>query len=584
MTRAIANGWIAQLAKSHLLPILVSTGFLITSFGTVGAQERSAPIDPQQIEKQLRSRDLERSRVQRDIPQAPTLKRRSGGASTAPLLVLTEVTIDGARAVDQYALRDAYTPYIGRTMSQADLEDMAGAISEKYRAAGYHLSRALILPQDVRNGAIRVRVVEGAISEIKVIGDPGDRFGVNATLSDLLQERPSQLSSLERKLLIVSDTPGLKVVDTGIDEISEASGSFRLTIKVDTWRVYASLGVDNSGTRAVGPFQSYASTSFNSYLISGDALGLNASTVPNATRDLREGRVSYDTPVGRDGLKLGVSGSYSEVWPDDNRRAVETRIANQTYSLRGSYSPVQTRALTINLFSALSYTDETERNDFGTVYKDHVRALRAGIDIRAQDPFNGSNYATAALRRGLNVFNATQANDLFSSQWDAGPNFSIFEYAYTRYQQFNDSFSVKATIAGQVAFNPLFSSQKFYLGAAGFGPGYYSGDNGVSGLAELRFDKAVSTNWLKNLQLYAFIDGGAAWDHNSAKQGISSVGPGLRVTLFDNLYAGIAYAVPIAQTSRTDEYRASRLLFNLSTSLKFCPDRAEMRCFSGSNN
>src|SRR5665647_104499 len=248
MAGAVANGWITQVAKSHLLSILVSTAFLIPDVGTVGAQERPAPIDPQQIEKQSLSRDLELSRVQRDIPQAPTLRRRSGAASTAPLLVLTEVKIEGASAVDQYALRDAYTPYIGRTMSQADLEDMASAISDKYRAAGYHLSRALILPQDVPNGAIRVRVVEGAISEIKVIGDPGNRFGVYATLSDLLQERPSRLGSLERKLLIVSDTPGLKVIDTGIEEISEASGSFRLTIKVDTWRIYASLGVDNSGT------------------------------------------------------------------------------------------------------------------------------------------------------------------------------------------------------------------------------------------------------------------------------------------------------------------------------------------------
>lgn len=579
----VADGSIARLAKSGRLPILVAVAILTCRDGTVGAQERAAPIDPQQIERQTQSRDLERSRLHRDVPQAPTLKRSSSAASTKPLLVLTGVEIEGAHAVDQVALSEAYAPYIGRTMSQVDLEEMASAISEKYRAAGYHLSRALILPQDVKNGTIHVRLVEGVLSEIRVVGDTGNRFGVYDTLSDLLAERPSRLSSLERKLLIISELPGLKIVDTGIEEISESSGNFRLTIKVDTWGIYASLGIDNSGTRAVGPFQSYASANFNSYLSAGDTLGLNISTVPNATRDLREGRISYDTPIGRDSFKLGANGSYSEVWPDDSRRAVETHITNQTYALRGSYSPVQTRALTINLFSAFSYTDETETNDFGTVYKDRVRVVRAGVDVRAQDPFNGSNYATAALRRGLNVFAATQGNDPFSSQWDAGPNFSVFEYAYTRYQQFNEFFSAKASVSGQVAFNPLFSSQRFYLGGAGFGPGYYSGDNGVSGVFELRFDKAVASSWFNKFQLYVFIDGGAAWDHNSEKQGITSAGPGLRVTLFDNLYAGVAYAIPLAQSSKTDEYRTSRLLFNVSTSLKFCPDRAEMRCFAAHN-
>jgi hemolysin activation/secretion protein len=139
-------------------------------------------------------------------------------------------------------------------------------------------------------------------------------------------------------------------------------------------------------------------------------------------------------------------------------------------------------------------------------------------------------------------------------------------------------------VSGQVAFDPLFSSQKFYLGGAGYGPGYYSGDNGVSGLFELRFDKALSNKWLNKFQIYAFIDGGAAWDRNSDKQGLTSAGPGLRVTLFDNLYAGIAYAIPIAQTSKTEEYKTSRLLFNLSTSLKFCPDRVERRCFAAESN
>ena len=145
----------------------------------------------------------------------------------------------------------------------------------------------------------------------------------DAILNDLVRERPSKLASVERKLLIVNDTPGVRIVDTAVEEIGETTGNFRLIVKVQTWRNYASFGLDNSGTRAVGPLQAYSSVFGNSYFLPGDTLGVNVATVPDATRDLRSGRLSYDAPVGTEGFRLGGSGSYSEVWPNDERRSTD---------------------------------------------------------------------------------------------------------------------------------------------------------------------------------------------------------------------------------------------------------------------
>jgi hemolysin activation/secretion protein len=460
------------------------------------AQQRPAPIDPQQAQKQIDAANAERRRLKKPPPRTPALEQKTKAVSAVPLFKLKSVRITGETVFSADALRKAYADYLGRTVSQADIEAIASAVGDIYRQAGYHLTRAIVPVQDVRGGKLIVRVIEGAIVDIKVEGDEGNTFGVRNMLRDLVLEHPSKLASVERKLLIVNDTPGVKIVDTAVEEIGEATGKFRLSVKVQTWRNYASIGLDNSGTHAVGPWQAYSSIFGNSYLLPGDSLGLNIATVPDSMRDLRSGRLSYDAPIGTQGFRFGGSGSYSEVWPDDERRLTATRTVNESYELRGSYAPIETRNLALNVFGSLGYTDERESDSFGTIYHDKIRLARIGVGLRAQDPLGASNYANLALRQGLTFWGATDAEDPFSSRAGAPPDFSIFEFSYTRYQPITDAISLKGAVLGQLSSEPLFSSQLFYLGGAAFGPGYYSGDNGIAGSMELRFDQHLTSQWL----------------------------------------------------------------------------------------
>lgn len=581
MPKAVVSGKPFLLA-SNARP-LVHVGWaaflLLFTWPAAAQQTRASPIDPQQTEKHIDAVETERHRLRRPLPRTPKISQSVEPAKTVSLFELNSVSVSGAAAIPAGAIKAIYAAYIGRTVSQTDLETIASGIGDLYRNAGFHLSRAFIPPQNVKRGNLLIQVVEGSIAELKVEGDGAAQYGVRDRLASLLDERPSRLMSLERKLLLVNDTPGLKVVDTALEEIGETTGRFRLIVRVQTWRIYTTLGLDNSGTHAVGPLQAYASTFFNSSLVRGDTLGVNLATVPDATRDLRSGRLTYNAPVGNDGFRLGGSGSYNEVWPADDRRRTDTRTINQSYDLRGSYSAIVTRQHTLTLTGSFGYTDEIEKDTTSTIYSDHIRVARLSADYRIQDPWSGSNYLTAALRHGVNALNATPDGDPLASRTGATPNFSVFEYAYTRYQKLSDAFSIKASISGQLASEPLLSAQTFYLGGAAFGPGYYNGDNGVAGLLELRFDQAVKSRWIKGYQLYSFVDGGEVWNRHDEKQSLASVGAGIRVNFVDDWYGSISYAIPVSVSSRTEEYRSGRILFALSSAFKFCPDRAQMRCF-----
>jgi hemolysin activation/secretion protein len=154
----------------------------------------------------------------------------------------------------------------------AALADIAIRIGDLYRDAGYHLSRAIVPPQDIRNGLVHIRVIEGAISQVVLEGNDLERFGIRAYLDDVLQERPSRLATLERKLMLVNNLPGVRIEDSAIEEIGPATGKFRLIVRLNAWRVFMAVATDNLGSASVGPWQSYATLALNSTFLPGDVL------------------------------------------------------------------------------------------------------------------------------------------------------------------------------------------------------------------------------------------------------------------------------------------------------------------------
>jgi hemolysin activation/secretion protein len=548
------------------------------------AQQASQPgYDPRQTEK--RFEDLQSGQGTTARPPMPRLARPEGQADSTPLFVLRHVAVTGAIAIPRERLATAWQPYLGKKVSQADLAAIATAVGDIYRAAGFHLSRAIVPPQDIQDGKIRLKVVEGSITEVVLKGEGAEQFGIRPMLAAVLAEQPSHFATLERQLLLVNGRSGVRIDDTALEEIGTASGRFRLTVYLKTWHVFTSFGVDNLGSSSVGPWQSYATAAFNSYLAPGDSLVVNLSTTPADPRQLAFGRVAYDVPVGTDGARIGASGYYSEVWPGDDRHLYNDNTKTESFEVHGSVVPLQSLKSTLTLTASMGFSNVTENDFFGPFYADHIRALSLTSDYRLQDTFGGTNYLTLTYRQGLDILGASHRDDDFLSRDGASGDFSAVNFWFTRYQTLSDAWSVKLASAGQWASGPLFLSQQFYLGGAAFGRGYgsaeISGDNGIAGSFELRFDQKLNYRYLSGYQLYSFVDSGAAWNAGySLGEGLSltSAGGGVRLFLFDDLQADLGVAVPLSYRAPDNSSRSARFLFSLSSAFKLCPARPTTRC------
>jgi hemolysin activation/secretion protein len=161
----------------------------------------------------------------------------------------------------------------------------------------------------------------------------------------------------------------------------------------------------------------------------------------------------------------------------------------------------------------------------------------------------------------------------------------VLDFWFTRYQTLSDAWSVKVATASQMASGPLFTSQQFYLGGLAFGRGYgsaeVSGDNGIAGSFELRFDQKLNLRFLSSYQVYGFVDAGAVWnDGYRISDGVSltSVGGGVRFSLWDDLRADIGVAFPLSYRAPGNESRNARLLFSISNAFRLCPEKGQARC------
>ncbi|MGB8401428.1 MAG: ShlB/FhaC/HecB family hemolysin secretion/activation protein [Bradyrhizobium sp.] len=554
--------------------------------GPAKAQQVSRPAyDPTRTEKRFDAVGSEQSPAVRPRLPTPRLAQPEGRAATNPLFLLRHVSIVGAHAISRERLSTAYQGYIGKRVSQADLAAIALAMSDIYRDAGFHLSRAIVPPQDIENGRVRLQVIEGSMTELVLKGEGAEQFGIRPMLRPVLVEQPSRLATLERQLLLINGRPGVRIEDSALEEIGTASGKFRLIVSLKTWHIYSSFGVDNLGSSAVGPWQSYATAAFNSYMIPGDTLAVSLSTTPADPRQLAFGRLSYDAPVGTDGVRVGASGFYSEVWPGDIRHRYNDNTRTESFEFHGSFIPLQSQRSALTLTAAMGFSNVTENDVLGRIYADHIRTISLTTDYRLQDDFGGNNYLALTYRQGLDIMGASHRDDNFLSRDGASGEFSAVNFWFTRYQTLSDAWSVKMSAAGQWAAGPLFLSQQFYLGGIAFGRGYgsaeISGDNGLAGTLELRFDRKLDFHYLSGYQFYGFVDSGTAWNVGyGIGDGVSltSAGGGVRLFLGSDLQADIGLAVPLSYRAPDNIGRHARLLFSLSSALKLCPARSQTRC------
>jgi hemolysin activation/secretion protein len=480
-------------------------------------------------------------------------------AAVARPMRIDAIRLEGAAALPPSAFREAIQAFKGRMLGERELEDLATAVAQVARDRGYGLASAWIPQQTVTGGLLRVEIDEGRIDELRVTGDGAD--SVRPYLESLATGAPVRTSDLERSLMLAGDLPGIAI---GKPKLERIDGRAVLAVRTSRDAVRARASLDNWGSGTVGPVRAHVSVDFNG-LVGGDRLTIGGVITPLDIKEFQLARIAYAKMLGS-GTQLSASAYAARSRPGGalSDRDFEGRSLEGSIGVEHAFL----RSRDASLWGEVDFTvrDSKQMLDGRTLRKDRLAILSAGATT-AIDLAGGTARARLTASRGLDVLDATRDDDPLRSRRDGSAVFTKFS-AWADYDQtLWGPFSLQLQAEGQVASRPLLSSEEMGLGGRYFLRGYdyreFSGDKGIAGSLELRFDLPKLGAPLRSAQLYVYADAGTVGNYGIGTGGgsLASAGGGIRALLGRGLDASLEVGVPLRDGADPDEERDPRISF-----------------------
>jgi len=537
------------------------TALATLSLASPAAGASQSPVDqadPSVIEGQLRQLEPPERQVQTP-PRLETTTPAAVGVTQA--VVVGAIRIEGATVIPPAAFAPVIDVYAGHTLTPDDLKALVSDIATTARARGYGLATAWIPPQKITNGIIRVILDEGRIDEVRVEGSAS--AAAKRVLAVLATGEPVRTAVLERQLLLAGDLDGIRL---GKARLQRMDGRRLLVVAADRERVRVRATLDNWGTDEVGPVRARLSADINGLLAHDDRLTIGASLTPLQPREFQLVNVGYAKNVGTGGAEVHVSGYHARTHAGGSLKGRDID-GRSSYAEIGISQPLlRTRAASLWAYLDFGLLDASQSLRDVTFREDRIAALSTSLYGTAAVA-SGRLRARLTYKKGLKLFDATTGGDRLASRRDGSGVFSKLEF-WTGYERnLGGNFSLALQAEGQLASRALLSSEEMGLGGRFFLRGYdyreYSGDDGVAGSGELRWDVRLSND--AAARLYAYLDAGDVHNRRGGfgSGSLASAGGGIRVRV-DRIEAALEVGLPLRDGAVDKDYDP-RISYTLAT-------------------
>ena len=486
---------------------------------------------------------------------------------------LTEITLDGAKAISPTTLAPIYADRLGQTVKLSDIFSIAREITRRYAEAGYPLSLAYVPAQEIEDGRVRIRVIEGFIGEVDVSGAPKR---VQPRLKDIAAkitaERPLTKRGLERNLLLANQIPGLSVTAV-LERGTSPDSGVKMTFKVAQKRFSVAAGFNNRASRAVGREQFNGMLRINNIITGTDSFRFLAVQSVNLD-ELTFFSGGYSTVLNADGLTLDLAATRSEAAPGvPLLRNLGFETMGWTAGAGLSYPLVLKRETQVTVSGRFTWKEFQSAFGVSPNTLDALWTTEFGAAMKFKDPLDGSVAIGATITRGWDIFEATDAGSPFASRQGAGAEFLAIAADFGRTQKLSDTVSFSISARAQTANNPLLSSEQCGYGGAGFGRGYdpfeIAGDRCIVGRMEISASPAFLKQGKFSATPFISIDAGAVRQIGPLAAGeartasLYSFAAGAYLKLTKHLSATVEVGVPLKGVVAQEGDDDPRLFFSL---------------------
>jgi len=475
------------------------SGGVLMFFSMFGISQ-AAPIPNagellQQIEKEQRPQLPEQTLPK--IISEPQKLAPTGGVK----ITVKKFNFSGNTLFSNEELASVLAGYLHRPLSFIGLQKASSAIAEHYRKAGW-VVRVYLPKQDVTEGIITIHIIEAVFGGVQLKGELNrlSKKGLLERISSIQAKgKHLNVNNIDRALLLLDDLPGTSVRGS-LSKGQRESETNLLVTTADEPLFQVKISGDNTGPRSIGSRRVKADFYLNSPLKIGDQLVGNMIH----SRGLFYRRLAYSLPIGDDGFRMGLSGSYLTYHLVGAFSSLNALGHSSTIGLNAQYPVIRTRLK--NLYIGFNAVHKKFDNEVNTNTTTRYQIDDLSIDLMGNvfDKLGGGGVSNAEIT-------ITEGRDLLghinlAENTALNGKFTKLKYNLNRHQVISNKVSAYIALRGQEANRNLDLAEKFYLGGS-YGVRAYPANEGSGSSGQL-LNLELRTQLLPNLILTGFYDYG----------------------------------------------------------------------------
>lgn len=484
--------------------------------------------------------------------------------SEQPSLFIREYRVQGSKVVSAADIQDAIQPYLGPARTLSDVEAARAALENLYRSHGYQAAIVEVPPQQARKGVIFLRVNEGEIGRLRVVGSRyHEPARIHEAAPSLAEGRAPDFDEISKDIVALNRSPGRRV----IPEIKSggAPGVIDVDLKVeDEPPLHASAELNNRYSSDTTKLRLNLAASYDNLWQAGHAIGGSLQTTPEDWFD--EVMVYSGFYLARFAGLPDWTFQFSATKQDSNistLSGIAVAGRGDVFSLRATRILPAPAGMFHSFSFGIDRKNYTQQvNIAGTATKTPVTYFPIGLLYSgAYERENSLTefFAGATLHlRGM----GGDSSEFDRNRFGAEPNFISFRTDLTHRIDLPGGFKITGRGQGQLASGPLLSNEQFAAGGLdtvrGYLEGEVLGDHGVVGGVELSAPPLLPEGrYAQDLTLLGFVDAGYIMlaeplPQQTSRFELAGAGLGLRARLFRHFDGSLHYALPLFDEGNTE--------------------------------
>lgn len=443
------------------------------------------------------------------------------------------IRLIGNSVIPSSELEKLTRPYNNRTISNQDLQELRYNLTRYYVDQGYINSGAVIPDQDLKDGIITIKLVEGHLTEIDIEGNEHFRKNYLKDRIELPEKEPLQLGKLQEKLQLLLENPLIERINSELKPGAVPGQAILKTLLKEKIPYQIGAVFDNQIAPSIGEYEGTVFAAHRNLTGNGDAF----SAQGRFAQGLTGFGLDYWLPVNR--YDTSVHGWYSHydsniIQKPFNQIDVTSNSESWGFSLMqpiyrkpgitfaGTLTLEHRHSETFLLGKPYSFSEGVQNG------KSTVTAIRIGQEWTSRST-EQVIAARSVFNIGIDALDAT-----INSNAADGRFFSwLGQFQWAR--RINSAQLIFRT-DGQLSNAVLLPLEKFQVGGANSVRGYRENqlvrDQGFSSSLEYRYPLFKDFFGENRFFIAPFTDVGGAWNINNSQNlrtqnVLASVGLGL---------------------------------------------------------